>query len=927
MRARVLVLFLLSLLPSVARASNPEAYVDFHYLEYVKTDSWEAPLVLPFPLDVWAAVIPQGPFTAPRDDQPLPKNYVMYAFADEKGKVRAQATTLGQINSQHGPPPGDKEFWFRTVLTWRKTYTKGASTDKARFTVNKNELLIFHPGSLGADEFTPYAGISISVDLIREDLTKGDTRHLARQLDATVELTDSPTFGCHFPQFLKPFPLFLCQSGLDSNSRFFDGDSPLHAFVAEQRFGVVGVDTVPYHGTIDLKGLAIGERYTVEYVLIAEARSSGGENVSFASVGDPLDVDSGITLEVDSPPAADDRPHGQVCDTQANVARYVDNLDGTVTDARTGLVWQRCPLGSRLDTAGTPGDPSDDRCVLASGGRRSWQAALQAAASDTTGGHGDWRLPNAKELDSIAEPGCVDPAIERRPFPDTPSTHFWTSTPGRGAGTAMALDFLGGDLVLAGVGETHALRLVRDGAAPQLLPATLSVGAPQPVIEGDTGTVDLVFPILLDRPASAPVTFQYATVDGTAQAGSDYDATSGTATIPAGESRVDIHVPVRGDLLGEANEGLFLVLDQVSAGARLGVASEEGVILDDEPALIAWPTDVYEGQSGTAALAFTVTLSRAVNTPVTFSYATSDGTATAGTDYVATSGTGTIPAGERTVLITVPVNGDTAREADETVQLTLSGASANARIGVPGATGLIIDDEVPTLAALNDTGLDVCADASHFGLACPQAGFPGQDAESGRDLAFPSDGDGRNGFVFTKLDASGAPLPDQTQGGQSCVRDEVTGLWWEVKTDDGGLRDRHWDYTWFDSSGLDDGGDRGTENRGSCFDRSHCDTEKFVAAVNAAGLCGHTDWRLPSREELFSLLDSSNGTHGFDPVFFPNRPPVFDDWWTSTPLGGELGGDPTAGLRAWRVAGAAQGTTLASPRQQPMAVRLVRGGL
>ena len=98
-------------------------------------------------------------------------------------------------------------------------------------------------------------------------------------------------------------------------------------------------------------------------------------------------------------------------------------------------------------------------------------------------------------------------------------------------------------------------------------------------------------------------------MDGTAQAGSDYDATAGTATIPAGESRVDIHVPVHGDLLGEANEGLFLVLDQVSPAVRLGVASEEGVILDDEPVLIAWPTDVYEGQSGTASLAFTVTLS------------------------------------------------------------------------------------------------------------------------------------------------------------------------------------------------------------------------------------------------------------------------------------------------------------------------------
>src|SRR5262249_45621067 len=155
---------------------------------------------------------------------------------------------------------------------------------------------------------------------------------------------------------------------------------------------------------------------------------------------------------------------------------------------------------------------------------------------------------------------------------------------------------------------------------------------------------------------------------------------SGTATVPAGEIRAEVHVPVRGDLLGETNESLFLVLDQVSPEARLGVAWVEGVILDDEPALIAWPSDVYEGQSGTTSMVFTVTSSRAVNAPLTFSYATSDGTASAGTDYAATSGTATIPAGERTVQISVPVNGDTAREADETVLLTLSAASPNSTI-------------------------------------------------------------------------------------------------------------------------------------------------------------------------------------------------------------------------------------------------------
>src|SRR5262249_5515065 len=147
------------------------------------------------------------------------------------------------------------------------------------------------------------------------------------------------------------------------------------------------------------------------------------------------------------------------------------------------------------------------------------------------------------------------------------------------------------------VGQAQS-RLVRDAGDALLLPPVLSVVAPEPVTEGDSGTVDMVFLVALDHPTTSDVTFHFATADDTARAGDDYDAISGTATIPAGESSVEIRVPIHGDLVGEANEGLFLVIDQVSASARLGVAWAIGTILDDEPALTVWPTDVYEGNSG-----------------------------------------------------------------------------------------------------------------------------------------------------------------------------------------------------------------------------------------------------------------------------------------------------------------------------------------
>lgn len=90
-----------------------------------------------------------------------------------------------------------------------------------------------------------------------------------------------------------------------------------------------------------------------------------------------------------------------------------------------------------------------------------------------------------------------------------------------------------------------------------------------------------------------------------------------------------------------------------------------------------------------------------------------------------------------------------------------------------------------------------------------------------------------------------------------CVRDTVTGLVWERKEDEPGLRNWRSTYTWFDPNEAHHELDyRGTENGGACED-SVCDTWHYVEAVNAVGLCGHDDWRLPVRDELLSISDLS----------------------------------------------------------------------
>jgi len=133
---------------------------------------------------------------------------------------------------------------------------------------------------------------------------------------------------------------------------------------------------------------------------------------------------------------------------------------------------------------------------------------------------------------------------------------------------------------------------------------------------------------------------------------------------------------------------------------------------------------------------------------------------------------------------------------------------------------------------------------------------------------------------YIGLDATGAELPNGVPG--ACVLDRFTGLVWEVKTDDGGLRDHRHTYTWFDPE-EDAGGEldyRGRPDGGECSG-SACDTHAYVAAVNAAGLCGYRDWRMPTRDELGSISDPrrTRTPPTINTVYFPKTKP--GEYWSA----------------------------------------------
>ena len=131
-------------------------------------------------------------------------------------------------------------------------------------------------------------------------------------------------------------------------------------------------------------------------------------------------------------------------------SRFKDNGNGTVTDLATGLIWKQCAEG--LSGAG---------CATGSPTTFNWQKALQQAANANFAGSSLWRLPNKNELASLIERRCVDPTINTRFFPNTPSNWFWSSSPANQSNVAWFVDFNHGGIARAS--SARYARLVRGG--------------------------------------------------------------------------------------------------------------------------------------------------------------------------------------------------------------------------------------------------------------------------------------------------------------------------------------------------------------------------------------------------------------------------------------------------------------------------------
>ena len=244
-----------------------------------------------------------------------------------------------------------------------------------------------------------------------------------------------------------------------------------------------------------------------------------------------------------------------------------------------------------------------------------------------------------------------------------------------------------GELYVASLGSTT-------GAVNRIVaaPGILSINDISPT-EGDTGSANAFFTVTLSSAVAQPVTVQFATANQTATAGSDYTATSGTLTFAPSVLTASVTVSITGDLLDENNETFFVNLTN-PVNATIGDAQGLGTIVDNDPLPVLSMTgcSVTEGNTGSTPCNFGITLAPVSGRAVTAAYATANGTATAGSDYTAASGTLTFNPGATSATVPVNVLGDLAPEGNESFTLGLS-SLVNAT-GGGSATGSIVEDDL-----------------------------------------------------------------------------------------------------------------------------------------------------------------------------------------------------------------------------------------
>jgi len=222
------------------------------------------------------------------------------------------------------------------------------------------------------------------------------------------------------------------------------------------------------------------------------------------------------------------------------------------------------------------------------------------------------------------------------------------------------------------------------------------------VAEGSSGTTTASFTVTLNSASGKTVTVDYAAADDTATQPADYLSASGTLTFLPGDISENINVDIVGDIMDENDETFVVNLSNPSNG-RIADNQALATISDDDlpPGISIADTAITEGNSGTTAATFVVSLSTASSKTVRVNYASANGSAIQPADYQPGSALVTFNPGEVSRNIQINIVGDTLDEIDETFLVNLSNP-LNGSLQDSQGTGTITDDDLPPNMSIED---------------------------------------------------------------------------------------------------------------------------------------------------------------------------------------------------------------------------------
>jgi len=356
----------------------------------------------------------------------------------------------------------------------------------------------------------------------------------------------------------------------------------------------------------------------------------------------------------------------------------------------------------------------------------------------------------------------------------------------------------------------------------------------------------------LNKPSGVEVTVNYSTSDDSAIASNHYQSVSGSLVFEDGKVSKTFSVPIVDNAVVEDDRKFVVNLSAANAAKIVDGHAEVTIQNDDAP-----EAPVLSVQNGDTLVILTwedVTEATAYNVY----YADQSGVSSE--NYSLLNGVALLD--QSSSLIIPELNNGTQYYF---VVVALAGSQESALSNQIDVTPQKIVLKHPLL---NDTGITYGgiypsgSDGSCSGETITQ-----QDCSSGRDVSNADDTDGDNGFSFTRLDANGDPQESDAND-HYCVKDNVTGLIWEVKqgmnevAGDQGLHDADDLFSWYDENPNTNGGAVGHVNTegATCYGydvnnpASFCNTKAYVERVNQAGYCGFSDWRMPTRVELLSIV-------------------------------------------------------------------------